>query len=129
MRGSAKAPRLWLRSLEDQVRPLDVHPGPLVDPNGAGRVLGVDSETDRLESATRELGERVAQQRLSEPQVAVLGQDAKDADPAEPRPGVRRRRSKAPYQPVRRQPSFRLEAKPWRSRIVRSAPPAGTMSS
>src|SRR5438093_10822281 len=49
--------------LEDQVRPLDVHPGPLVDPHGTRRVLGVDSEPDRLESSHGELGECLLEQR------------------------------------------------------------------
>jgi hypothetical protein len=35
------------------------------------------------------------------------------------------RRSKAPYQPVLRQPSLRFEAKPWISRMVRPPPPQG----
>src|SRR5512133_520646 len=84
IRGSAKATRLSLRSLEDQVCPLDVHPRPLVDTNCAGRVLGVDSEAYGVEAAACELRERVAQKGLREAFSAVLRDHAEDANPAEP---------------------------------------------
>ena len=71
--------------LEEQVRPLDVHPRTLVDTDGAGRVLGVDAQPDRVEAAALELGERVAKERLAEPALTVLRQDPENANPPEAR--------------------------------------------
>src|SRR5689334_6769256 len=85
IRGSATATRLSLTFLEEEVRPLDVHPGALVDTHRAGRVLRVHAEADRAEATALELTERVPQERLAEAALTVFGQDTEDPDPAEPR--------------------------------------------
>src|SRR5438445_2271262 len=72
---------------------MDMHAHALVEPDGAGHVLGVDAQADARRPSLAEVAERMPQQRLAEPAAAPGRQYAERTDPPEPRvagevPGV-----------------------------------------
>src|SRR5207245_2572362 len=58
------------------------HPGAFVEPRRAGLALGVDAEADAGLAASREFGERRAEEEPAEAAPAPAAADAEHADPA-----------------------------------------------
>ena len=87
--GAAGAERAHAGPLPRVAAADDVHADPLVEGDGAGRVLGVDAEAGRALPCCREREERLAEERLPETRGATAGA------PRARRPNPRRRPRRA----------------------------------
>src|SRR5918912_36076 len=66
----------------DDVALPDAHPGPSVEPGGAGDALGVHAEADPVGTAPVVLGEGVTKEGQSQAAVPPRTPDAHDVDPS-----------------------------------------------